>query len=202
VAHLPLLPRKPLRRALHSTGLSLFGLRVTVLGAGGITLSLLSLLAPFKNRVTVLRRRADEGLEASLVPAGLDVSVGALADLKSILPETDVLIIACALTPLTKHVIGAPELALMKPSSILVNVARGEHVVTPALVEALREGRIAGAGIDVTDPEPLPEGHELWTLESSHPDVSSHGPGGGAGRANLIISEPLCMSLHRMSALR
>jgi phosphoglycerate dehydrogenase-like enzyme len=61
-------------------------------------------------------------------------------------------------------VIGAGELARMEPHAWLVNVARGRHVDTGALVEALRAGAIGGAALDVTEPEPLPDGHPLWDL--------------------------------------
>ncbi len=71
--------------------------------------------------------------------------------------------LALALTDETRHVIGAEELAAMKSTAWLVNVARGGHVDTDALVAALAEGAIGGAGLDVTDPEPLVESHPLWT---------------------------------------
>ncbi len=73
--------------------------------------------------------------------------------------------VALALTPATEHIIGARELAAMRPDSWLVNVARGRHVDTDALVAALADGVIAGAALDVTDPEPLPDGHPLWDQE-------------------------------------
>ena len=69
-----------------------------------------------------------------------------------------------ALTPQTQGLIGQAELAAMKPDAWLVNVARGGVVDTAALVDALRSGRIGGAALDVTDPEPLPAGHPLWDL--------------------------------------
>jgi len=71
-------------------------------------------------------------------------------------------VLALALTPDTEHVIGSPQLAAMSPTAVLVNVARGQHVDTDALVEALRSGGLGGAALDVTDPEPLPDGHPLW----------------------------------------
>jgi phosphoglycerate dehydrogenase-like enzyme len=80
------------------------------------------------------------------------------------LPGAQVVFIALALTPATTGIIGAAELALMDPTAWLVNVGRGGHVVTDDLVAALRAGTIAGAALDVTDPEPLPDGHPLWDL--------------------------------------
>jgi phosphoglycerate dehydrogenase-like enzyme len=77
-----------------------------------------------------------------------------------------VLIIAAALTSETTQLIGADELALMKPSAVLVNIARGPLVDSAALVEALNQERILGAAMDVTDPEPLPDGHPLWSAQN------------------------------------
>ena len=75
-------------------------------------------------------------------------------------------VLALSLTPETKGIIGAPELAAMGDGSWLVNVARGGHVDTAALVKALDDGSIGGAALDVTDPEPLPDGHPLWGREN------------------------------------
>ncbi len=74
--------------------------------------------------------------------------------------------LALSLTPETRGIIGAEQLDLMGEAAWLVNVARGGHVDTDALVDALREGAIAGAALDVTDPEPLPDGHTLWELSN------------------------------------
>ena len=137
-------------------GQNLHGADVVILGGGGITEELLPLLQPFGCHVTVLRRTADPF-------AGADATA-TLAELASVLPTADVVVLALALTPQTEGVIGAAELALMKESAWLVNVARGGHVDHDALVTALKNGSIGGAALDVTDPEPLPDGHELWAL--------------------------------------
>ena len=76
------------------------------------------------------------------------------------------MVVALALTERTRHVIDAPLLAAMAPRSWLVNVARGGHVDHAALADALRSRRIAGAVLDVTDPEPLPDSSELWDLRN------------------------------------
>ena len=83
------------------------------------------------------------------------------------LPGTKVVFVAVALTPETEHIIVAAELAAMRPDAWLVNVARGRHVNTNALVDALRSRSMGGAALDVTDPEPLPEGHPLWDLDNA-----------------------------------
>ena len=136
-------------------GQNLLGARVTILGAGGITESLLRLLDPFGCEVTVLRRRAGEPLARA--------TVRPTSDLHEVLPSTDLLVVALALTPETEGIVGAPELALLPEHAWLVNVARGPHVDHDALVDALRAGAIGGAALDVTDPEPLPDGHPLWS---------------------------------------
>lgn len=137
-------------------GRSLFGGRVTVLGGGGITESLLALLAPFRAHVTVVRNRV-QAME------GADEVVGP-EHLHDCLPGADLVVLALALTPDTEGIISGAELSLMEPHAWLVNVARGRHVVTDDLVEALAAGTIGGAGLDVTDPEPLPSDHRLWTM--------------------------------------
>jgi phosphoglycerate dehydrogenase-like enzyme len=135
---------------------TLYDAPVVVLGAGGITSSLLELLAPFRCPVTVVRRSGEP------VPGA--ARTVATDRLDEVLPEARVVVLALALTPETRHVVGRAQLAAMSSSAWLVNVARGEHVDTDALVEALRAGQIGGAALDVTDPEPLPDGHPLWDL--------------------------------------
>jgi phosphoglycerate dehydrogenase-like enzyme len=137
-------------------GTSLYDRRVTILGGGGIAGLLLEQLAPFRVETTVVRRRPEPLPGAShTVP---------VSKLHGALPGALLVILALALTPETVGIIGAPELALMDESAWLINVARGRHVDTDALVTGLAAGSIAGAGLDVTDPEPLPDGHPLWDM--------------------------------------
>jgi phosphoglycerate dehydrogenase-like enzyme len=135
---------------------TLYDAPVVVLGGGGITRSLLELLAPFRCAATVVRSSPEPvpGAARTVPPDGLD----------EVLPHALVVFLALALTPQTRHVIGAAQLAAMSPSAWLVNVARGGHVDHDALVAALRDGAIAGAALDVTDPEPLPDGSPLWSM--------------------------------------
>lgn len=152
----------PVRIAARSWGqpaaVSLYDERVTILGGGGITAALLPLLAPFRVAATVVRRSAGP------VPgAARTLPVERLGEA---LRDALVVFVALALTPQTRHIIGARELAAMRPGSWLVNVARGPHVDTGALIAALDQGRIGGAALDVTDPEPLPDGHPLWGREN------------------------------------
>jgi phosphoglycerate dehydrogenase-like enzyme len=84
------------------------------------------------------------------------------------------------LTAGTRTLIGEKQLAAMKQSAFLINIARGGLVQTDALVEALKAGRLAGAGVDVIDPEPLPDGHPLWTLRNVviSPHIGAQSAGG------------------------
>ncbi|MET0976572.1 MAG: D-isomer specific 2-hydroxyacid dehydrogenase family protein [Leifsonia sp.] len=136
-------------------GVSLYGRDVVLIGAGGIAREIIRLLEPFGVRITVVRRTDDP------VPgAAATVASDRLAE---VLPTADLVIVAAALTGGTRRLIGAPELASMQETAYLVNIARGGLVDTDALVDALENGAIAGAGVDVTDPEPLPDGHPLWS---------------------------------------
>ena len=140
------------------TGRNLLGARVTVLGGGGITEHLIGLLEPFGCTITVVRREATpvDGAARTLTTDRLHT---ALAD-------ADLVVVALALTPETTGIIDAAALDAMPQHAWLVNVARGGHVVTDDLIAALRSGAIAGAALDVTDPEPLPDDSALWQLDN------------------------------------
>ena len=142
-------------------GRNLYGSRVTVLGGGGITRELLPMLAPFQCDVTVIRRSSKEPM-----PGANRVLGSSIEELHSVLPTTDLLVLALSLTPATCGIIGEMELSLMPNDSWIINLARGKHIDTDALVAALQAGTIGGAGLDVTEPEPLPDGHALWSFEN------------------------------------
>lgn len=89
-----------------------------------------------------------------------------LVDLETLLRQSDIVAINCPLSEGTHHLIGAPQLALMKRGAYLINTARGAIVDTAALTAAMAERRLAGAGLDVTDPEPLPADHPLFGMEN------------------------------------
>lgn len=136
-------------------GRNLLGATVVVVGAGGITESFLRMLDPFGCEVVVVRRRADP-----LAGAARTVT---LDELDAALPGADLVVLAAALTPETEGLFDERRLRLLPSHAWLVNVARGRHVVTDDLVRVLEDGAIGGAGLDVTDPEPLPDGHPLWS---------------------------------------
>ena len=85
-------------------------------------------------------------------------------NLDALLPLADVVVLCVPLTPETKGLIDKRTLQLMKPGSYLVNIARGQVIDTDAMLSALQLGHLAGACLDVTEPEPLPPGHPLWEL--------------------------------------
>jgi phosphoglycerate dehydrogenase-like enzyme len=149
-------------RAMSWTGQrghNLLGARVTIVGGGGIAESLLRLLGPFGCDVTVVRRNARAMAGATRVLGG--------DQLDDALTGAELVVLALPLLPGTVGLIDGRRLGLLAPDACLVNVARGQHVVTADLVHALRAGTLGSAGLDVTDPEPLPDGHPLWDLPNA-----------------------------------
>lgn len=142
---------KPAQAALpyFVLGDELHGKTVLILGYGSIGAAVERLLAPFGTRVLRTARTARP-------------DVSALQDLPALLPQADVVVVLVPLTPDTRGMIDATVLQQMKPGALLINAARGPVVVTDALVAALQAERIH-AVVDVTDPEPLPPGHPLWS---------------------------------------
>jgi len=115
--------------------------------------------------------------------------------LYEMLGRSDVVVIALPLTKATRHLFTRDLFRRMRPTGILVNVTRGEIVYGDDLLAALDEGLLWGAGLDVTDPEPLPKGHRLWT----HPRVivTPHTAGGSPRRAGRVI-ETFIENLRRL----
>lgn len=137
------------------SGASLYGRRIVIVGAGGIAAEIIRLLAPWRVRITVVRRSPGD-------VEGADRTV-AVDRLREVLPDADGVILAAASTSETRQLIGEQELALLPEHAALVNIARGALIDTDALARALRDKRILGAGLDVTDPEPLGDDHVLWS---------------------------------------
>jgi phosphoglycerate dehydrogenase-like enzyme len=133
----------------------LYGSKVLILGAGGIGSRVAELLAPFGVEITMMRRTPSPGT------LGPDEWRGKLG-------EFDWVIVAVAATPETTGMIGAAELAAMKPGATIMNFSRGFVIDTEALLVTLREGRLGAAFLDVTDPEPLPADHPLWGFDNVH----------------------------------
>ena len=137
---------------------SLYDSNVLIFGGGGITEELLKLLAPFRTKVTVIRKNPAP-MQGALHTLGFE-------QLDTELPKADLVILAAALTSETRYLFDASKFALMKPTAYLVNIARGPMVNTADLIGALNQDVIAGAAVDVTDPEPLPDGHPLWNAKN------------------------------------
>ena len=132
--------------------------KVAIFGAGGIGQELISMLQPFGVHITAVNRSGRQ-------VAGADVTV-ALADATSVWSEADFIVLIMPLTEETNGLVDAAKFKAMKKSAILINVGRGKLVNTDDLVDALRSGEIAGAGLEVVDPEPLPNDHPLWGLKN------------------------------------
>ncbi len=137
-------------------GQDVFGATLGIVGLGEIGAAMARRAAGFKMRVLYASRTVRPELEAAL-----GVTKVALEDL---LRESDFVSLHTPLTSQTERMMGAPQFALMKATAILINTARGKIVDQDALVAALRAGHLAGAALDVTDPEPLPLGHPLFSL--------------------------------------
>ena len=144
------------RNDLMGTGL--VGRTLGVVGGGGIGQELLRVSAPFGMRRVVADPYASEEilrtLDASRVP------------LEQLMREADFVVVACLLSEETRHLIGAPQFALMKRDAYFINVARGPIVDEPALIDALRAGKIAGAGLDVFEQEPVDPANPLLRMEN------------------------------------
>ncbi|ODT20187.1 MAG: hydroxyacid dehydrogenase [Hyphomicrobium sp. SCN 65-11] len=144
------------------------GKTVLIVGAGRIGQRLAALCKAFGMKVIATRRNTAAG-------AGAADEVVADSALMSKLPEADFVVLTCPLTPETTNLISGPQIAAMKPTAYLVNVARGKVVDEPAITTALKEKRIRGAALDVTVEEPLPASSPLWSMP--HVIITPHSAG-------------------------
>jgi phosphoglycerate dehydrogenase-like enzyme len=154
-------PYSEARSWTEQAGVGLAGGRVCCFGGGGIAEALIRLLAPFECHITVVRRRPAPMAGVDTVVGWDDFLAGHASDA---LGRADLVVLALALTPETTGFFGRPQFEAMASHAWLVNVARGRHIVTAELVDALTASTIGGAALDVTEPEPLPDGHPLWAL--------------------------------------
>jgi phosphoglycerate dehydrogenase-like enzyme len=137
----------------------LAGKTLLLVGTGAIGARAARLAAAFDVHVFGIRRKPDEtleGVEAMFAPERL----------LELLPRADFIVLTVPLTAETSGMIGRRELRAMKPSAIIINIGRGGTIQEEALIEALQEGRIAGAGLDVFETEPLPADSPLWGMEN------------------------------------
>jgi phosphoglycerate dehydrogenase-like enzyme len=155
----------------------LHGQTVTIVGWGPIGQQLGAVLKLLGLKVVAVRRRA--------TPAGEGIASVGLDELPGILPRTDWLVLACPLTERTRGLVDAQALALLPAGAHLVNVARGEVVDERALIAALRDGRLAGAYLDVFAHEPLDADSPLWTMPNVI--VTPHSAGFSDGNAARVL---------------
>ena len=156
----------------------LAGKRVLLVGAGDLAENTARRLAPFEVTTTQVARRAREGVHA-------------IDEVHDLLPDHDVAVLVVPLTDETRRLVDARFLAAMPDGALLVNAARGPVVDTDALVRELQAGRLRAA-LDVTDPEPLPADHPLWSAPGLllTPHVGGSVPG-GLRRAFAVVAEQL-----------
>lgn len=130
-----------------------------LLGVGAIGTRTARLAHAHDMRVIGVRRDPDESVE------GIDEMVGP-DELHSVLGRADFIVVTLPLTTETRNLLGAAEFDHMKPNAILVNIGRGGTIDEDALIDALNEGKLAGAGLDVTAQEPLPADSPLWEMDN------------------------------------
>jgi len=135
----------------------IYGSTVGIIGAGSIGSAIATRMKAFGATVIGYRRK-------NAIKGGFDRIYTGRDGLLSLCSESDYVIVALPLKKETTRLVGKAEFAVMKSDAIFINVGRGETVDQEALVEALREGRLRGAGLDVMTPEPLPPDHPLWKL--------------------------------------
>ncbi|MEX0682015.1 MAG: D-2-hydroxyacid dehydrogenase [Dehalococcoidia bacterium] len=167
---------------------------VGIIGLGAIGHRTAELCRALRMRVLAMRRSCQRRMTGA--EAG-DPTIDEMlppAELHALLAECDYVVLALPLTAESRGMIGEAEIAAMKPNAVIVNIARGSVIDQDALIRALREGRIAGAALDVTSPEPLPPDHELWGVENVMitPHIS-----GGTPRYMERVIDLFCDNLRR-----
>ena len=140
---------------------TLRGKTVGIVGLGHIGGEVARLAKAFGMRVTGTRRSTKKEGKARNVDLILPAS-----RMKEMLAQSDYVAVCCPLTPETRHIIGEAELNAMKPTARIINIGRGALIDEEALIRALKEKRIAGAGLDVTEREPLPPDSPLWDFDN------------------------------------
>jgi phosphoglycerate dehydrogenase-like enzyme len=147
-------------QATHREVGELQGQTVLIVGIGEIGRAVARRAAAFGMRVNGLRRRA-----GAPPPEGFDHVFGS-EDLPTALAEADHVVLTLPNTPRSRGLFDAAAFAAMKPGAAIYNVGRGQVIDTAALIAALESGHLGGAGLDVTDPEPLPANSPLWDMEN------------------------------------
>jgi phosphoglycerate dehydrogenase-like enzyme len=183
--------RRYWNREIASRMRSLDGATLAIVGYGNIGREVAIRAHAFGMRVIAVRRSAAANADT------LADRVEPVSSLLSVLGEADVVLVAVPSSNKTDGLIGGAELAACKPGALIVNIARGKVIDTTALLAALKSGHIAGAALDVTDPEPLPEDHPLWGMP--HVIISPHVSIGGSGRGIERLANAVAENLHCIS---
>lgn len=178
------------RQWRHSRVTELGGSTLGIVGLGGIGTEVARRARCLGMRVIATRRRPERSSEFADEVRGPD-------ELPWLLGESDYVALCAALTPGTRHLIGAPELAMMRPSAYLINIGRGGLVDEEALATAVESGRIAGAGLDVFAEEPLPAESRLWDLPNV---VITPHLAGSSPRSHGRLMDLFCENLRRYLA--
>ena len=160
----------------------LAGQTLLIVGLGGAGLETARRAKGFGLRILATRHRT------SLPKPDFVDEVHSTERLDDLLPEADWVVVCVPLVPATHNLFHDDQFAQMKRTAYIVCVTRGKIINTDALVRALEARKIAGAGLDVTDPEPLPPGHPLWTMENViiTPHASGHSPHADSRMFNLL----------------
>lgn len=166
------------------------GKTAVVIGAGGIGGNIAQRAKAFGMRVIAVDPR-------DLTPGAILDQVVPPDRLNTVLPQADVVFVAAPHTPKSEKMMGAQQFELLKKGSYFISVSRGKITDTNALVKALDSGRLAGAGLDVTDPEPLPKGHPLWKFKNV---VITPHTAGGSDRLNERIRDLMLENVKRFAA--
>ncbi len=144
----------------------LAGATVGVLGLGAIGGRVAQLSKALEMRVLAVRRSSERRMTGAEAGQPFVDEMFPPSELAAFLAECDYVVLAVPLTSESRHLIGEAELAAMKPGAVIVNIARGAVIDQDAMVRALKSGRLGGAALDVTDPEPLNPDSELWGMEN------------------------------------
>src|SRR5687768_10127953 len=162
----------------------LYGKTMGIVGYGSIGRASAKLARAFGMKVLALRRNPEQSEGDPLIDRAY-----APGQLRELMAESDFVVMAAPLTPATRGMVGDGEIRAMKPSAIFMNVGRGPVVDEQALIAALREKRIRGAGLDVFEKEPLPEGHPFYSMDNVllSPHCADHTPGWIEGAVEFFL---------------
>ena len=175
------------RSVIYRTAREVGGLTMGIIGFGSLGRGIAQRAVGFDMTILAVDAQAVDGTPFT-------DEVWPVSRLDDLLEQADVVVVACPLTGETRHMIGAPELARMKPDAYLIVVSRGGIVDEDALADALRAGHLAGAALDVTEVEPLPADHPLWDVPRLL--LTPHTAGASARKERRVV-EIFCDNLRR-----